>query len=388
VKTPRVTFVCVGPGDPGLLTVRARATLLAAKRVHISGHQDRVGLVARVLESAGVLRDKISHDVLSPDDAEGAVIAHSSHADDLRAVQFTIDSIHSKVARVVRVPGVSPEAAEESRRDAPLRGKRILVLRAKEQSADAESLLFARGAEPRSLPMISIAPPPDPARLLDAAKNASSYAFVVFTSQNGVARFFDVLNRQLKRDARALAPAKIAAIGPKTAEALRPFGIVPDLVATEFVGESLAKELAAALPAASASSASSGSSGSSARILIPRALVARDVVPDTLRALGHTVDVVPAYETRGPDEEDAQELRAALEKNEADAVLFTSSSTVENAVASLGADAKALLARVVVASIGPVTTETAKKLGIAVNVTAERFTLEGVADALEAHFAN
>jgi uroporphyrinogen-III synthase len=378
VKTPRVTLVCIGPGDPGLLTVRARDTLLAAPRVYIDGHADCTLLVARVLEAAGIAREKISHEPPPEGEEDGAVIAHSSLAGDLGAIQYLVDGVYANMgARVLRIPGISPEVAEQARRAAPLRGKRILVLRAKEQAGDAESILFARGAEPRSIPMITIGAPPDPARLVEAAKNAASYAFVVFTSQNGVARFFDVLYTQLKLDARALAPAKIAAIGPKTADALRPFGVRPDLVAKEFVGESLAKELAGAL-------GSAGAAG--ARVLIPRALVARDVVPSELTKLGHTVDVVPAYETRGPSDDDKEDLRAALEKNEVDAVLFTSSSTVEHTAAALGADAASLLSRTVVASIGPVTTETATKLGIAVKVTAETFTLEGLADALEVHF--
>jgi uroporphyrinogen-III synthase len=381
VKTPRVTLVCIGPGDPGLITVRARDTLLAAPRVFIDGHADCEALVMRVLEAVGVAPEKISQEPPPEGEEDGAVIAHSSLAGDLGAVQYLIDGVYTKIgARLLRIPGITPEAAEQARRSAPLRGKRILVLRAREQAGDAESILFGRGAEPRSIPMIDIADPPEPARLVEAAKNAASYAFIVFTSQNGVARFFDVLCNQLNRDARALAPAKIAAIGPKTGEALRPFGVRPDLVAKEFVGESLAKDLAAALAA---------SSTSPARVLIPRALVARDVVPAELAKLGHTVDVVPAYETRGPSEDDKDALRAALEKDEVDALLFTSSSTVEHTAAALGADAQKLLARTVVASIGPVTTETAQKLGIAVNVTAETFTLEGLADALEAHvFAN
>ncbi len=373
-----LTLVHLGSGDPGLLTRRACDALRAAISIHVVGAEGAdlsplVALASSFVDGASGAKVCSGAPAL---DAElrGAVIAHGAAPSDVLVATAIAEACAArKNILLLRVPGVTLEAHADSVRAMPLFGKRVLTLRAKEQAQDAETVLHAYGAVPLSVPALVIAPPPDPARLERAVRDAGSYAFIVFTSRNGVERFFDVLT-DLGKDARALAPAKIAAIGPKTAEALFARGVRPDLVAKDFVGEALAQELAAALGA--------GDRTAPARILIPRALVARDVVPDTLRALGYKVDVVPAYETRGPDAAHAERIRRAFAAKEVFAALFTSSSTVTYVASVLGTDAASILASVCVVSIGPVTSKTAAEHGIKVDVTASVYTVEGAVSAL------
>jgi uroporphyrinogen III methyltransferase / synthase len=125
--------------------------------------------------------------------------------------------------------------------------------------------------------------------------------------------------------------------------------------------------------------------GSPIRVLIPRALIAREVVPDTLRAAGCVVDVVPVYETVPPPPERRDALIRILEERTLDIVMLTSSSTAQNLCDLLGDRAPELLAPTLIASIGPVTTETAKKRGLTVGVTAEVSTIPGLITAIDAH---
>jgi uroporphyrinogen III methyltransferase/synthase len=253
----------------------------------------------------------------------------------------------------------------------PLFGKRMLLPRPLEQGKATAEAIRERAAEPIVFPVIELLAPPDPALLSRAAENVGSYGWVLFTSANGVTRFFQAL-AAIGRDARAFGSARIGVIGPKTAQALAQFGIKADLVSDEYIGEALAASVLAR--------------GNFERVLIPRALVARDVLPRTLAAAGAQVDVVPAYETRAVGPERAAELRGSFQRGEVDVVLFTSSSTVTATVELLGNEARELLGRSVVASIGPVTTGTLEQLSVRVDVTAERYTIEGLLDALELYF--
>lgn len=252
----------------------------------------------------------------------------------------------------------------------PLFGRRVVVTRAAEQAGELASALAARGARCVQFASISIGDPPDRGRLLQAAREVGGYGWVVFTSQNGVARFFDAL-AEVGRDARAFGAARVAAIGPATARALATRGITADLVPARFVGESLAEELVGALGPARP------------RVLLARALVARDVVPDALRAAGCEVDVVAAYETRPAAPADVAGLVQALEAGAIWAVTFTSPSTVESFCGALGAGAAALLSGVTVASIGPVTSARARDLGLRVDVEATEHSQAGLVQALE-----
>jgi uroporphyrinogen III methyltransferase/synthase len=238
--------------------------------------------------------------------------------------------------------------------DKPLFGVRIIVTRAREQAGTLSRGLRDLGAHVVELPAIEIAEPADQGAALEqAAARVGDYDWVVFTSANAVERFLARVG-----DARRLATAKIAAIGPGTAEALAARTLRADLVPERFIGEALVE----AFPEAPADGPG--------RVLMPRAAVARDVVPDGLRAKGWELDVVEAYRTvpvRPP---------AGADTSEADVITFTSSSTVANFVA-LG-----LPVPPCVACIGPVTAKTAEDHGLRVDITAEEHTIEGLIQAL------
>lgn len=254
----------------------------------------------------------------------------------------------------------------------PLFGKRVLVARPRHQAGDTARALRARSAQPVLCPAIEILPSPDPERLEQAVRDAHTYDWVLFTSANGVAEFFRAAG-EMGKDARLFGAAKVGVIGPKTGAALRARNIVPDLMARTFVAEDLVRELLVQDPKPQ-------------RVLLPRALSAREVIPEELSKVGIDVDVVPAYETRPVQGEKADELRVAVERG-SDVVLLTSSSMVDSVADALGAEGPRLLGAKVVACIGPVTSKTARDRGIRVDVEAEVFTIEGALDALEAHFS-
>jgi uroporphyrinogen III methyltransferase/synthase len=244
----------------------------------------------------------------------------------------------------------------------PLLGRKIVVTRARPQAPALSGPLRELGAEPVEAPVVEISPPADGgAALGEAAARIGSYEWVVLTSANAVGPLFEQL-----RDARSLGAARVAAIGPGTAEALRARGVEADLVPDRFVAESLL----GAMPA---------SAREGARVLLPRAAGARDVLPDGLRERGWQVDVVEAYRTTGA----ALPPPVVDEVAAADAVTFTSSSTVRAFIDAVGAGA----VPPVVACIGPVTASTACESGLEVTVVAEVHTIRGLLDALAGHFA-
>ncbi len=251
----------------------------------------------------------------------------------------------------------------------PLSGRRIVVTRARAQASDLAQALEALGAEVVQFPTIRIVPPADPAPLRAAAAEAGSFDWIVFTSANGVEHFWYALAEQ-GCDARALGGVRVCAVGPATAAELGRRGIVPDLVPDEFVGE-------AALQALEAAGDLRGK-----RILLPRAEAARAVLPDGLRERGAEVVEVVAY-TTVQDGTDAERVRTLLDRGEVDVVTFTASSTVRNFVDLVGADVRGAN----VASIGPVTSGTARELGLAVDVEAAEFTIPGLVRALQDFYA-
>jgi uroporphyrinogen III methyltransferase/synthase len=246
----------------------------------------------------------------------------------------------------------------------PLFGRRIVSTRAWEQSDALTSRLRELGAEAIDLPAIEICPAADPSALDNAIAVLEQYDWVVFTSANGVRFFVEHLDRS-RRDWRALR-AKIAAIGPATQAAVEQLHLKVDLTAVEAVAESLLEEMA--------KTALQGR-----RILLARAAVARDVLPAGLRSRGAVVDVVEAYRTNVPKQlaGAAKDLFSAGTKP--DWVTFTSSSTVQNFVEATGVD---MLSGVKVASIGPITSATARRLGVAVTVEASRYDVDGLVDAI------
>ncbi len=252
----------------------------------------------------------------------------------------------------------------------PLFGKRVLITRAGEQSAAFAWELLARGAAPIIAPTIAIEPSDDALAAPRALDSLASFAWLVFTSQNGVDAFFAQLAAR-DADARAIGGVKVAAIGERTAQRLRTHGVRADLVPGEFVGEALAQAIVER-------------SERGARVLIYRAQAARDALPDMLEAAGRVPAIVPAYKTVVPNDPDFEAKAAA-----ADVLTFTSASTVRGFAALLGGDAAA--ARCAqgkcVACIGPITAQAARETGLAVDVTAVRgYTIGGLLAALETHF--
>jgi uroporphyrinogen III methyltransferase/synthase len=233
--------------------------------------------------------------------------------------------------------------------------------------------------------MIRIESPADPAPLQAAVAALRSYQWLVFTSQNGVRAFFAELARQ-GQDSRSLFGLRIAAIGPSTAQALQPFGVRCDVMPDSYRGEALAEVMLRE----SAHSEKHVSGMRGIRVLLPRAAVARDVLPETLREAGAHVDVVEAYRTYGATAETAQKLSQLIDQGELDVVTFTASSTVDHTLAALGGDGARngaqRLRGLTLASIGPITTDTALARGLEIDVTADTYTIDGLVSALERHF--
>ncbi|SHE88359.1 uroporphyrinogen III methyltransferase / synthase [Desulfacinum infernum DSM 9756] len=250
----------------------------------------------------------------------------------------------------------------------PLFGRTVLVTRARQQASDFKRLLEEKGARCVEFPTIRIAPPESWEPLDRALSELQTYDWVIFTSVNGV-RFFMERLFEAGKDVRALAGVKLAAIGPKTAEALEARGLRLDVVPGEYRAEGILQAMGA-------------DSVQGARILLPRAKVARDVLPETLRKWGALVDVVPAYETVLPTE-GADRVAEMLREGRVDVVTFTSSSTVTNFLHVFEAhDPLKLLEKTTVACIGPITADTARGRGVPVHVVAEEYTIPGLVQAL------
>ena len=252
----------------------------------------------------------------------------------------------------------------------PLFGKTIIVTRARAQASVLTNKLEAEGARVVEVPAIKIVPPADFAPLDKAIAEIADYKWLVLTSANGVEYFFNRLNAAGK-DARALANVKIAAIGSATAAALKNYGITADLLPSAYKAEELAEAL-------------EGKITPGDKILLARAKVAREVLPQRLREIGAEVNVVTAYETVA-DCEDKDELVELLESGEASVVTFTSSSTVTNLLEVLG-DKKGLLNKAALASIGPVTSATLEKNGFKASITAAEYTIDGLMTAISAYY--
>jgi uroporphyrinogen III methyltransferase/synthase len=250
----------------------------------------------------------------------------------------------------------------------PLFGRRVVVTRARGQASELVHRLQALGAATIEVPAIEIRDPADGGAALAAAVDRlDTYDWVVVTSPNGARRLLDAV-RAVGSDARAFGGVRLAAIGPGTAEALAAGNLAADLVPAEFVAESLVE----AFPERPA--ADPGDPADGGRVLVARAAVARDVLPDGLRGRGWEVDVVEAYRTEQVAVDDERATAVA----EADIVTFTSSSTVTNFLTAMAGRP----IPPVVAAIGPVTAATAREHGLVVDVEARVHTIDGLVDAL------
>ena len=254
----------------------------------------------------------------------------------------------------------------------PLFGKKILVTRAREQASDLSERLRALGAIPIEFPTIGILPPESWADVDHCLQQMMMYDWIIFTSANGVRFLMDRLFA-LGRDVRSLKGPRVCAIGPKTAEALEALKIRVNFVPREYRAEAIFEGL-------------KREKLKGKNILIPRARVARDVLPEELRKAGAAVDVVEVYRTVLP-RENVSATRDLLKKGEISAITFTSSSTVSNFVEMLGKEeARALTAGIPVASIGPITAQKAGELGIQTAVMPQEYTIPALVQALAEHF--
>jgi uroporphyrinogen III methyltransferase / synthase len=258
--------------------------------------------------------------------------------------------------------------------DQPLAGRTIAVTRTREQAAALADRLEDLGARVVAFPVIETADPEDWGPADSAIEEIGSYDWVVLTSTNGVERF---LERMLEcdSDSRALAGLRIAAVGSATADRLLDFALRPDLVPADFRAEGLLEAFA------------ERGIGPGARILVPRALDAREILPEQLRGAGATVDVVPVYRVvaADPDPEGLEELR----EGRVDVVTFASGGTARHfadVLSAAGLDPAQVLARTVVASVGPVTSEAVRRLGFDVGIEAAESTMPSLVEAIADHF--
>ncbi len=246
----------------------------------------------------------------------------------------------------------------------PLFGKRIVVTRTRKQASGLSSQLRALGADVIQLPTIRIEPPSDLREFAELVQDAHSYDWIVFTSPNGVDGFFEIFFK-LYDDAREIGAAKIAAIGPATAQRVKDFRLHVDLQPEEFVAEAVVKEF------------EKTGGVENLRILIARAEKARDLLPKRLGGMGAIVDEAFAYQTV-PETRDVTGAHRRFSTEGADLITFTSSSTVENFL-----DLKLPWpAGMKVASIGPITSATLRERGLSVDVEAKRHDVVGLIEAI------
>lgn len=290
--------------------------------------------------------------------------------------QHSVEGTLETITDIVREAGVKPPALVivgevvklrntidwfEKR---PLFGKRIVVTRTREQASELVAQLEENGASCLEYSTIHIEAVDDYQLLDDALSKIASYQWLLFTSLNAVTYFFKRLYT-LGQDSRNLCGPKIAVVGRTTAEELLKYGLKADLIPENYTGEGLAHSLLA-----------EGVNGS--RILLPRALKAGEILPDTLMENGAHVTVAPVYRNVPPKGR-KDELREQLVNGEIDLLTFTSSSTVTNFLTMVDAKSEEelhqLLNKVTIAAIGPVTAKTILESGLKVDIQPERYTI-------------
>jgi uroporphyrinogen III methyltransferase/synthase len=264
---------------------------------------------------------------------------------------------------------VNRDAAEPQ----PLKGRTIVVTRARAQAQRFVQLLEAAGARVLQAPTIVIEPPASWEPLDSALAALDSFTWLIFTSVNGVA----MVDRRLVARGipwAAVARKRVAAIGPATADALAEHGVRVEAVPAEYRAEGLVERLRAVL-------------GPADRVLLPRAKDTRDILVVELRRLGVAVTEVPAYQTRRV-EDGVVRLREALASGNVDAVTFTSSSTARNFAEQFSEDERsAWRGKMAVASIGPITAATAAEYGLPTDVMPTEYTIPALARALADYFS-
>ncbi len=353
-------------GDPIDWAGLARSICKRGTLVVLMGLKSLPAIVARLLQEG------------APADTPAATVVSGTYAHQRRVIG-TLESLPQLVAEAELQPPaltifghvVQSWGRLDWFQSKPLFGRRIVVTRPKDQAASLAAPLSELGAEVIELPVIAIRPLPDTEPLRAAMEHIAQYRWILFTSPNGVRHF---LRTFLDRwgDIRRLQGPRLAAIGPGTAAELAAYHLPCDLQPeTTYQQEGLLEAL----------TRESDASGS---ILIPRAREARTVLPDGLRELGWTVDVVAVYETVGTPLEEIEGAIQAIQRNGADWVTLTSSSTAERFVQLLQSNKGLMqvLGGVRYASIGPITTKTAEGFGLPIAVEAKSSTIEGLVEAL------
>ena len=273
-------------------------------------------------------------------------------------------------ALLVIGPGVEMAERLDTLSRRPLHGRRVLITRARHQVEPFRRELADLGAAVLELPTIEIKPMPTDDRVREAIANLERTALVIFASANAVNIFFQMLN-DAGRDARAFHGSKLCAIGQETGESMETHGLRPELVTSEYTAEGLAKAL-------------EGWEMEGMRVLVPRAEVARDALPSLLAKRGADVHILPVYQAVCPPDAGPNLMRLFGAEG-VDVVTFTSSSTVANFVRAFPEDKlPAVLGDAVVACMGPVTADTARKLGLKVEIIAREYTTRGLAAAIAA----
>lgn len=298
-----------------------------------------------------------------------------------QTVRGTLDDIVDKAAAAgIKAPAIIVVGEVVNLRDTlqwfdkrPLLGKRIVVTRARQQASDLVNRLDRLGAHCLEVPTIEVVPPQSWAPLDNAIRRLATFHWIVFTSVNGVDFFFDRLAAG-GLDTRSLGHLKTAAIGPATAARMDAHGLKADILPATYQAESVVEAFA-------------GQTMAGKKVLLPRAREARAVLPEELTRMGAQVEEVSSYETvqasHGVDE-----LISALQSGGVDMVTFTSSSTVRNFHSLLpGNERQSLMQGVAIASIGPITSETARELGFNVTVTAATFTIQGLCEAIQQYYS-
>ncbi len=273
----------------------------------------------------------------------------------------------------------------------PLQGKHILVTRTSVQAHAFSKRLQTLGAIPVEFPIIRIVPPSD-WKALDAAigklfladaQQQPYYSWLIFTSANGVHIFCQRL-QSLGLNTQLLLDVRVAAIGPATAAALKDYGIIADLVPAEYIAERIAATLLE-------DTAKRGESLQGKHILLPRAAEARKILVTELQQAGAIVDEIAAYYTLpvAGDDEQGRAILSLLDKHKIDIITFTSSSTVRNFMQWLtSCEAQGSHSPITansqlkIASIGPITSQTAREFGLTVHIEAHEFTIEGLIEAI------
>ncbi len=255
----------------------------------------------------------------------------------------------------------------------PLTGWRILTTRASKQSGGLSQPLRELGAEVIEIPTIEIRPPESYKPLDKALKDIAVYRWLILTSVNGAEAVFDRLEK-LGLSASALGHLQIAAIGPATQKAIEERGLKVAVTPQKYIAESVVEALRGKTEGK--------------RVLLARAKVARDVLPNELRKAGVALDVVEAYETVIPADakSNLQKIFASV-ASRPHIVTFTSSSTANNFLSLLGPDCQNILKNVALASIGPVTSNTLRTAGFPPTVEAREYTMQGLVNAISEHAA-